>query len=251
MSALDGEVQIHAIIYPEHLNSTSRGCIITAAMTRFPNIVSPLEIFRHANAAHLAYGLESSQNLSLDTEPDIGEDPRYLLLIDDNRPAFMGFSFAYVEDWGFSIRGRMTVGDVPDQASRQARALRGARFTNFVRIVQYHASVEDALADSVTGLRERGDSVDGPIQSEDFLRVIVVTGEASPSDIDQTREMVARVVPDHEALIRPPMDPGFAGAVGAAKRAKKLVHKPGILEEIHYYVTPAQRKGWTEPRDGL
>jgi hypothetical protein len=59
---------------------------------------------------------------------------------------------------------------------------------------------------------------------------VVLSGEAPPAVLKNTRQAIQEALPDQlQHLLRDQVDPVFIGAIGAAHRARKHVHDPELL----------------------
>lgn len=72
----------------------------------------------------------------------------------------------------------------------------------------------------------------------DFLRAVVLGGDASPQAIQILQKILADVLPHHSHLLKAQLDPSRLGAVGAAMWAMEQVEHPEILEDRFpgYYI---------------
>ena len=65
----------------------------------------------------------------------------------------------------------------------------------------------------------------------DFLRAIIISGDAPRRSIEKIRTIVEEVFRGHKEKIHDSIDPSFVGAVGAALLAKFYSEHPEELEE--------------------
>jgi len=69
-----------------------------------------------------------------------------------------------------------------------------------------------------------------------YLRAIVLSGEASSLGIDEMRIALGAALPHHQDKMRISLDPHFVGAFGAAQRARQIVQNPKlfITQDLRY-----------------
>ena len=72
----------------------------------------------------------------------------------------------------------------------------------------------------------------GPFE---FLRAIILSGEASSSDLDQMRDLIRKILPSKlHGKIRDSIDPRYIGAIGAAYQASIFARDPKILVDQEF-----------------
>ena len=65
--------------------------------------------------------------------------------------------------------------------------------------------------------------------SPDYLRAVVLSGEASDSGMEEMRLALASALPEYQGKFRMSLDPHFVGAFGAAQRARHISQNPKFL----------------------
>jgi len=70
------------------------------------------------------------------------------------------------------------------------------------------------------------DVLHGVPSGRDFIRGIVISGDASTAGMQVMHGVVRNTFPELQAKVRMQIDPHFVGAVGAAQRARKLMADP-------------------------
>lgn len=65
----------------------------------------------------------------------------------------------------------------------------------------------------------------------DFLKAIIVSGEAPKAATDALRTTIVSVLPELEDRFRDEIEPNWVGAVGAAQLAKVQIDTPSIFED--------------------
>lgn len=66
----------------------------------------------------------------------------------------------------------------------------------------------------------------------EYLRAIVLSGEASNSGMDEMRRALTAALnflPEYHTKLRMSLDPHFVGAFGAAQRARHIIQNPQFL----------------------
>jgi hypothetical protein len=65
----------------------------------------------------------------------------------------------------------------------------------------------------------------------DFLKAIIISGEAPKAATDALRTAIVSVLPDLKDRFRDEIEPNWVGAVGAAQLAKVQIDTPSIFED--------------------
>ncbi|RAH73253.1 uncharacterized protein BO66DRAFT_464430 [Aspergillus aculeatinus CBS 121060] len=220
---LDYPVNITAISLPRDIGlGPHRDLTATIIASNATAVRYEWEFREFLHTARLAYGLDTCRALGISeaADCDLMDETAVILFVD------------------YGLDGRLNlyaglVGET-DVDTDDSELYQRGRHGEFVVVVMAGGKEEDdegAQKDAVEDLRR---ILDGFIQEQilgpgdaQYLRAIIISGDASEAAIDTLKKALQLAVPeDWRPLVRDQVDPFWVGAVGAARRAKMHIVDP-------------------------
>lgn len=209
--ALGEGAAIDALCIPDYLDGQSKTILFNKAKEIGLRIHRPWQIIQWLNAARLAYGLDSCHAFGLNQKDcDIDEGPHQVVYV-DYQPDSLELKVADVTEYG-------------------AFPLHHAR----VSLALDDEHILSKIGNALTNLSQSSVFAEIPPQYGrfEFLRAIVVGGEASQPLMEELHSALVEAFPGQESKIGDSIHPLYVGAVGAASKARYFMLHPEALEDI-------------------
>ncbi|PQE30161.1 hypothetical protein CJF32_00003594 [Rutstroemia sp. NJR-2017a WRK4] len=212
-TALNETITINSIAVPFHLQHyltvLSEAAIDEGFTTQYQQVTHSL------NADRLAYNLDSCVGFEIPPERcDI--DGTNLVLVFNLEVDHLTVAMLDVQLWTISshnvkhyVQFRETNGSILESARTQ-------ELSNELKLYL------ETFAEEI-GKKWK---LSEPLQ---YLRAVVLSGEASNSSMEEMHLALAAALPEYEDKFRMSLDPHFVGAFGAAQRARQIIQIPKFL----------------------
>lgn len=210
-------ITLGAVSTPQYFNSSSKGAVMDALQAIEPKMRQRWQVVGSFQAIRMAYALDSCEGFGLDARIcDIDDGPHFVLVV-EYEEGFLQLSILDVGVDTVGITDRRRFDNLGE-----AFALSDGEESHYRHI---HDALRTSIGNNHLGLHQKG---------EDFLRAVVISGEASEVALQHLRRTVMVVLEGqgNSDKLRDSIEPGFVPAIGAAYQAMLWDKKPELLNDI-------------------